>query len=136
VLLAAHLAVTWYLTGVIWLVQLVHYPMMGRTGAAFNDCQKFHLGRMGIVVGPAMLIEAATAVALLWRYPDSSTLRVAAALLVVIWASTFGLQVPRHNRLSRGFDRRAHTELVRTNWIRTVSWTVRAFVLSSCCALQ
>ena len=31
-LLPVHIAVTWYMTGVIWFVQLVHYPLMDGVG--------------------------------------------------------------------------------------------------------
>ena len=47
---------------------------------------------------------------------------------VAIWLSTFALQVPRHDELRGGFDARAHEQLVGTNWIRTVLWTLRGVV--------
>jgi hypothetical protein len=130
-LLVAHVAATWYLTGVIWLVQLVHYPMMGRTGAAFDDCQRFHLRRMGAVVGPAMIVEAATGLALLWTAERTPVLWTASALLALIWISTFAIQVPCHNRLARTFDPRTHQQLVRTNWLRTIAWTARSLLVTA-----
>jgi hypothetical protein len=39
------------------------------------------------------------------------------------------LQVPLHTRLARGFDPAAHRQLVRTNWLRTLAWTLRALLL-------
>lgn len=52
------------------------------------------------------------------------------ALVVIIWCSTFALQVPCHNRLAGGFDTRIHRRLVRGNWLRTIAWSLRAvFVL-------
>lgn len=50
-------------------------------------------------------------------------------LLVLIWASTFLLQVPKHKVLTHGFDAEAHRFLVRTNWIRTAAWSVRGVVV-------
>jgi hypothetical protein len=49
-------------------------------------------------------------------------------LVVVIWFSTFLLQVPCHTRLSQGFDAQIHAQLVSTNWIRTLAWSARAVV--------
>jgi hypothetical protein len=46
-------------------------------------------------------------------------------LVGVVWASTFLVQVPMHERLSSGRGASAHTRLLMTNWIRTVAWTLR-----------
>jgi hypothetical protein len=51
---------------------------------------------------------------------------VALALLGVIWASTAWIQVPLHRRLAVAPDPAAVERLVRTNWIRTGAWTLRA----------
>ena len=49
-------------------------------------------------------------------------------LLIIIWLSTFFIQVPIHNKL---LDEPSNylTKLVRTNWIRTVLWTVKAMMI-------
>lgn len=127
-LLAVHLAATWYMTGVIWLIQSVHYPMMGKVGSTFDDCQKFHLSRMGMLVGPPMMTELATAGFLAWSL-RSPVWYFGLALLICIWISTFLVQVPLHNRLACGFDFRTHSALVRSNWLRTVLWTFRAVLV-------
>jgi sugar (pentulose or hexulose) kinase len=49
---------------------------------------------------------------------------------VLIWASTFWLQVPQHLRLSEPYDSYAQQLLVQTNWIRTLAWTARGFLLA------
>jgi hypothetical protein len=124
-----HLASTLFMVGVIWFVQLVHYPLMAHYERSdFVDSHLRHTRRTGrVVIGP-MLVEAATAFLLVWP----GTVDVAAPLawaglvvLAVVWASTFGLQVPQHRRLARGFDPAAHRVLVRSNWLRTAAWTVR-----------
>jgi hypothetical protein len=51
------------------------------------------------------------------------------ALLAVVWASTWLVQVPCHTRLAGGFDAAAHGRLVATNWIRTVGWSARTALL-------
>jgi hypothetical protein len=48
-----------------------------------------------------------------------------AVLLACIWLSTFAVQVPLHAQLGQGFDEATHQALVRSNWIRTVGWTLR-----------
>jgi hypothetical protein len=46
--------------------------------------------------------------------------------VALIWGTTGLVQVPLHAALTEGFDPAAHRRLVRTNWIRTVAWALRA----------
>ncbi len=39
------------------------------------------------------------------------------------------LQVPAHRRLSAGFDDRAASRLVETNWLRTALWSARSALI-------
>ncbi|OYV00209.1 MAG: hypothetical protein CFE26_24345 [Verrucomicrobiales bacterium VVV1] len=121
-----HSAATWGLVGVIWIVQLVIYPQFATVGeAAFRDYHADDTRRITWVVGPLMLAEVATAAVLLGRGDRPFWLVVSLAPLAICWLSTACLQVPLHNRLARGFETKAHRALVRSNWIRTVAWTVR-----------
>ena len=129
-LLLGHAASTWALAGLIWLVQLVHYPLFARVGNdQFEAYQRDHVRRIGWVAAPLMLVEAATGLALAWWRPTGVPMPLiwtGAALLAAIWVSTFLWQVPQHNRLNLGFDEDAHAKLVRGNWLRTAAWTLRA----------
>jgi hypothetical protein len=129
-LLLLHAAATCYMCGVIWFVQLVHYPLFASVERGhFIAYQREHVRRTGWVVGPAMLAEGASALALCLLAPDGlSPLAVwgGLALLAVIWLSTFFWQVPSHNALLNGFDAERHAWLVRSNWVRTVLWSARA----------
>ncbi len=129
VLLSVHLATTLAMTGVIWFVQLVHYPLFRYASRpTFSDFADAHQRRTSWVVMPLMLTELASAVALVWWVapPARTPALVALVLLLVIWLSTFFVLVPLHRRLSRGFDARAARRLVGTNWIRTAAWSARA----------
>ncbi|MFM8334681.1 MAG: hypothetical protein ACKODK_03905 [Opitutaceae bacterium] len=123
----AHAAATLFMTGVIWFVQIVHYPLFGRVGAAeFPAFEREHARRTGRVVGPAMVVELLLALALAAR--GGVLAWAGLALLGVIWASTAFVQVPLHRRLEQGADVAAQRRLVRTNWIRTAAWTARAVI--------
>ena len=126
-------AATFYLVGVIWVVQRVHYPLFAAVGdESFRDYQSQHLSRITPVVAAPMLIEAATAVILIATLPPSAPPLAAwlgLGLLAVVWLSTWGLQVPRHDELVAGFDASAHARLVATNWIRTAAWSLRGLLL-------
>ena len=123
-----HAAATWFMTGLIWCIQVVHYPLFARVGAAgYRDYQMAHQGLITLIVGPAMLAEAAATALLLLTRRDAVTI-AGAALLAVIWLSTAFLQVPAHNVLTAGFDADAHARLVNTNWIRTLAWSARGLL--------
>jgi hypothetical protein len=132
VILLTHAAATGVMTGLIWFVQVVHYPLLARVGAtSFVEYEQAHVRRTTRVVAPAMLVEAATATVLPFVSPTPPG-RVLAwgglALLAAVWMSTALLQVPCHRKLARGFDPDVARRLVATNWIRTVCWSVRLVV--------
>ena len=130
---ALQLGSTLYMVGLIWFVQLVHYPLMSSVGeGSYREYQQRHMRWTGVAVGPAMLLEALTSVALLWAKPPAVPLWVVwlgVALLGVVWGSTALLQVPSHQRLLEGFEAKAHRHLVYTNVLRTLAWSARGVLL-------
>lgn len=132
-LILAHAAATLFMVGIIWFVQVVHYPLFARVGAAgFAAYSATHARLTGLVVGPPMLVEAATAVALVVSTPpevSSWLLWVGLVLLAGIWLSTAFLQSPYHTELGGSFDLSAHRSLVGSNWVRTVLWSLRGLIV-------
>lgn len=129
-LLAVHLLATAAMTGLIWFVQVVHYPLFAGVGDdGFATYADQHQRRTSLVVGPFMATEGATALWLFARPPgdlDRALPFVALAVLGLVLASTVLLQVPAHARLSVGHDAAVVRRLVRTNWVRTIGWSVRS----------
>lgn len=132
-LLITNLISTWYMVGLIWMVQIVHYPLFAKVGTEhYESYQISHQSLTTWVVGPPMLIEIATAVLLIWSRPASVPdwlIYTALGLLAIVWASTAFLQVPCHEKLTSGFDGAIHSRLVVSNWIRTVCWTGRGLLM-------
>ncbi|MGE3166361.1 MAG: hypothetical protein AB7O52_15760 [Planctomycetota bacterium] len=124
-----HAVSTWAMVGLIWFVQVVHYPLYATVHeAAFVSYVVRHNRRTGWVVGPLMLTEVGTALALCRVELGSVSPYMPLAglgLLLLIWGSTAGLQVPCHRRLERGYDLATIRRLVATNWVRTIGWTAR-----------
>lgn len=131
--LLANAAATLFMVGLIWFVQIVHYPLMSRVGDdLFPLYAEAHSRLTSLVVGPPMLIEAATSALLLFFRPQPVPLwsaALGAGLLAAIWLSTALLQIPRHTALGDGFDRREHRALVTTNWLRTAAWSARGVLV-------
>ena len=125
----AHLLATLAMLGVIWTVQVVHYPLFAGVGeAGWAAYEAAHQSRITAVVGPLMVLELATAVWLVLDRPAALpawAVVAGAALVGVIWASTAFVQVPLHAALGGAFDGDAHARLVATNWVRTAAWTAR-----------
>ncbi len=136
-LFLTHLTATLFMVGVIWFVQIVHYPLFDRVGpSVFTAYSDAHSRLTTYVVGPPMLLELSTGVLLLVFRPanvPAAMLWVGLALIIVIWLSTAVLQVPRHEILGAGFDAVTHRGLVVTNWIRTVAWTLRGILILWIC---
>jgi len=132
VVVAANVASTLVLTGIIWTVQLVHYPLMALVGNdGFVSYEAAHAPRMAAVVVAPWTVQGITTAWLLIDRPTTVSAglvwsgALAAALTVIV---TVVWSVPAHARLAAGFDQRVHARLVRTNWLRTTAWTAHAVI--------
>lgn len=131
--LSLHAAATVFMTGLIWFVQVVHYPLMARVpGAALAEYERGHMARTTPLVASAMGLELLTAAWLVLAPPPGLGERgralawLGAGLLGIIWGSTWGVQVPLHDRIAKGGGAAVVRRLVLTNWARTIAWTVRS----------
>ena len=71
-LLIAQLATTCFLTGLIWLVQIVHYPLLSVVGVdRASDVAVEHQTRTARVVGLPMAVEGVTALWLMFDRPEN-----------------------------------------------------------------
>lgn len=129
-LLVWHFAVTCVLCGLIWTIQLLHYPLLADVGAeSFSAYHLAHTRNITPLVGPLMLFELASGA---WLWLDgqrSPAFLLSLGLLALVWISTALLQVPLHHQLAGGFDPAVHARLVHSNWIRTLAWSGRLLCL-------
>ncbi len=139
VVLLLSASAAWAMIGLIWLIQVVHYPMLALysealPAAAASD----HARRITPVVGPLMAVEGLTALVLMVKQPDGVPWQLtwlAAALLGVALVCTAAFSVPQHSRLAAGHDPIAAARLIQTNWYRTAAWSSRGVVLLIALAL-
>jgi hypothetical protein len=132
-ILAAQAIASGAMCGLIWFVQVVHYPMFARVvGEHARKYAVEHQQRTTLVVGPLMLVEMAAALMIAVNPPpgiDRVVAMVGLALVLGAWLSTALVQMPLHGRLARdGHDPAVIDALVRTNWARTALWTARALL--------
>ena len=127
-----NLVVSSFMVGLIWLIQLVSYPLFSYVNV--GDFQKYHsrhVKKISPIVALAMTLEASIALILLIFTPsDSVGLLVINTLLVcLIWVSTAFIQIPYHQRLEFPKNQILYTEkLIKTNWIRTILWTFKLII--------
>lgn len=130
--LLAHAAATWTMVGVIWFVQVVHYPLLAVVPPeSASPVALDHQRRTGWVVAAPMSVEGVTTLWMLADAPEEVTWWlpwVGAVLLAVALGCTVLLSVPRHARMAASPDASVGRELVRTNWPRTFAWTGRGLV--------
>ena len=132
-LLLAHSAVTLALVGLIWTIQVVHYPLMRLVGTGtWTRYHREHTLAITRVVAPLMFVELGSALAIVALRPAGIPATAAwagAALTLGVWALTFFVSVPLHARLEHDPDRATLARLVTTNWIRTLVWTARGILV-------
>ncbi|MFT6810036.1 MAG: hypothetical protein ACJA01_003279 [Saprospiraceae bacterium] len=122
-----NLFVTGVLVGLIWIIQLLHYPVFIFISPdqflAFHD---YHTYYMGFIAAPLMVIELA-----LSFYLGLQNRKYILPLLIVIliWISTFLIQVPLHEQLAKEMQVTTINKLIDTNWIRTILWSSKATLL-------
>ena len=118
--------------GLIWLIQVVHYPLFAKVGSeGFQEYSQDHQRLITRIVLPLMFMELGTSLYLVFSRPTgvSSWLAfIGATLVAVIWLSTFLIQVPQHGQLLEKLDPVVCAQLVQGNWIRTISWSLRGLI--------
>ena len=131
-MLILHLTATSVMVGVIWVIQLVHYPSFHFVELKqYNTFQRFHMSRISYVVIPAMLAELFTLILILISMDQIDTLVLASAILLIfIWLMTAVFFSGVHQKLTLGYDQTVVDKLVKLNWGRTLLWTLRLLLIS------
>ena len=129
--LIAHLIFSSIMTGVIWVIQIVHYPSFHFIEKElYTAFQKFHMNKISIIVIPVMLAELITGIMLLFDKSSKSFFLITSLIiLILIWAITGVFFSKVHSKLIFGYQELVVNQLVVMNWIRTLLWTLRLFFL-------
>lgn len=125
-----HLVVTAILVGLIWVVQIIHYPSFFYVKEDYwEEFHRLHSQRISYLVAWLMPLELLMTIH--YSYTQSYSLMSLTLLILVIgiFASTFFIQVPLHQKLSAGKDSHLIYRLVRTNWMRTIAWTLKVILM-------
>jgi hypothetical protein len=134
-LLVLNLAASWTMVGLIWFVQIVHYPLLSvvPTTSAIEVATE-HQRRTAWVVMLPMAVQGFTSLGLMRWVPTGVSTWLPwcnAACVGIALASTVLLSVPRHARMAANPDEKVGRELVLTNWPRTIAWSASGIALAA-----
>ena len=121
------------MTAVIWVVQVIIYPLFTAVGEAqFLDYHNRDSIRISFIVIQLMgcqLVTALAAVVVFWNDGSRAFFIVGALLTLSTWLVTFIVQVPQHAKLGNGYDRSTAIKLVKGNQIRARLWSIHSILL-------
>lgn len=124
------LFLTGFFTGLIWFVQIIHYPLFLHIAPNnFTNFEQRHTKLTGLLVAPTMVAELIFGIGFWYFSSPSIWNHLALVLLFIVWLSTFLIQVPIHQKLSQERNESQIKKLINTNWIRTICWTGRAIIM-------
>ena len=124
-----HFLSTSLMVGIIWVIQLLHYPAFNFIKESdYVEFQHFHMQRISFIVVPVMILELFSAFMLVY-YLRYNPLILCLIILLVIWLITFVFFTKLHQSLLGGYDKIIVDKLVQINWSRTVLWSLRLIIL-------
>lgn len=127
----ASLIISWILVGLIWIIQLVHYPSFAYVSPSeFVAFHQHHTSSIAPIVLPLMTAELAITTYLAYQCSFDWSYLLPLLIVLAIWGSTFFIAVPLHQQLAFAKNDISITQLVQTNWIRTLLWTLKALLLT------
>lgn len=124
-LFSLHLFSTFFMTGLIWLVQCIVYPQYGfYSEADFKNIHQNHVKKISFIIGPVMGLELITAVGL-YVVSNNNIWLLNLIGIFLIWMCTFFLNIPSHDHLVYS-NKATQKKLVLYNWPRTFIWSLRS----------
>ena len=124
-----HFLSTSLMVGIIWVIQLLHYPTFHFIKESdYVEFQHFHMQRISFIVVPVMIMELLSGFMLVYYFRSNLSI-LCLIILLVIWSITFVFFTKLHQSLLDGYDKIIVDKLVQINWSRTVLWSLRLIIL-------
>jgi hypothetical protein len=133
VAVVAGTAAAWIMVGIIWFVQIVHYPLLAVLRHDVSTTSAEHRWRTTVVVAAPMAVQGVASLALVVATPPGVWVGwpwIGGVLLGVALVITAVVSVPLHVRMTDTGDLTAARRLVETNWWRTAAWTGHGVVMT------
>ena len=126
ILLIVNFFISSFMLGLILVTQIVSYPLFLKVEVDnFSIFHDDYVSRISFIAVPVMLGELFIST-LVYYYFNTFFGFMILLSIILIFISTFIIQVPLHNKLKLANNRKHIIKLVNTNWIRTYLWFVKS----------
>ena len=126
ILLIVNFFISSFMLGLILVTQIVSYPLFLKVEVDnFSIFHDDYVSRISFIAVPVMLGELFIST-LVYYYFNTFLGFMILLSIILIFISTFIIQVPLHNKLKLANNRKHIIKLVNTNWIRTFLWFVKS----------
>ena len=126
ILLIVNFFISSFMLGLILVTQIVSYPLFLKVEVDnFSIFHDDYVSRISFIAVPVMLGELFIST-LVYYYFNTFLGFMILLSIILIFISTFIIQVPLHNKLKLANNRKDIIKLVNTNWIRTFLWLVKS----------
>ena len=126
ILLIVNLFISSFMLGLILVTQIVSYPLFLKVEVDnFSIFHDDYVSRISFIAVPVMLGELFIST-LVYFYFNTFLGFMILLSTILIFISTFIIQVPLHNKLKLANNRKHIIKLVNTNWIRTILWIIKS----------
>ena len=116
-----------FMFGLILTTQIVSYPMFLKAEENFSVYHMSYVNKISTIAAPLMIIELFLSllfIILLQSYFAISIFLI----MILIFLSTFFIQVPIHEKLKNNFNIYLCNKLINTNWIRVFLWLSKCII--------
>ena len=116
-----------YLIAISIIVQFIVYPSFNKILESFVEYHSRYKKKIFWIVGPVMILEILTS--LLMILNEFDVYLIPGLIVLLLWMLTFIYIVPLHKQLSKQFQTNKHIKLLKLNFVRTILWALKFFVL-------
>ena len=116
-----------YLIAISIIIQFIVYPSFNKILESFPEYHCSYKKKIFWIVGPVMILEILTSLLMILNEFDIYI--IPGLIVLLLWMLTFIYIVPLHNQLSKQFQANKHIKLLKLNFVRTILWALKFFVL-------
>lgn len=130
--LLIHAMITFAMTGIIWFVHLIHYPVMNALDWQRETFEKIHWQKTMKIAVIMLILELGTGILFVLFHPVKipSSLPISGLLLIVlIWVNTWWMCVPSHCQLKQQYNENSLQKLMKANKWRAILWSLRSVII-------
>jgi len=127
--LLINLLSTILIAGILWFVQLVHYPLFNEIPAKnFINYGYYHSRKVSGIIKPLFIVDFTTLILLLILLGSNlstNLMIVNVTIFIITIVLTQIIFIPIHQKLSKSPNSQTISQLIRLNWIRTLIWSLK-----------